>query len=408
MTPRDRSAGRQRFLRPRALFLGAACAFAACCLAGRVQSRQNHYPNFVRFHRYISPEGLHYPTASQMLAVAEAELAPGQVAVVVGGNSVLFGYGQSAGDVWSAHLQRLLGDRYRVLNFSLKGGTPAEFGAVAAEALARRRREVLCVTNVWPGTAGTAGPAGRSTQPYLFWDAYCKGLLEDHPELDAYMAGPAVVPGDEAFLESRRQGRVDSLVYARDLWTAVGCDRVSTVWCPAVGRRFLAPRNSFADEETTVPPEKRNQPAAVREVVGALNDMFPHYRWPTAPPDTPDADYSGTPLVQSFKVCFPESRRRSTLVLINHISPYILRRLDPAVREQHLADYPPTVHALRKAGFAAEEVCAGFSETDFVDYSHLSPEGAVKLAAEVAPRVRQMAEELGYTGPEGVGHAEGR
>jgi hypothetical protein len=45
---------------------------------------------------------------------------------------------------------------------------------------------------------------------------------------------------------------------------------------------------------------------------------------------------------------------------------------------------------------AAAEVCAGYTGLEFIDAGHLSPEGAVKLAAEVAPRVRQMAREPGY------------
>jgi hypothetical protein len=395
MTPLGEIAGRGRFLRPRALFLGAACAFAACCLAGRYVSRLNHYPHFTRFHQMISPRSLHYPTASQCLAVAEADLPPDRVAVVVGGDSVLFGTGQAAGEVWTAHLQRRLGDGFRVYNFGLCGGCPGEFGAVAAEALARRHRAVICVTDARAGTSASAGEPGAGTQPYFFWDAYCKGLLSDHPERDAYLAGPAAASACADGPEARRRGRVESLTYAHELWTAVSCRAVSTAWCPVPGGQFLAPRRSFADTEPSFPPEKRYPPGSTEGTVALLNQVVRQRHAPGAAAAADDLGH--TTLVESFRRCFPPSRRPGTLVLVNHKSPYVLRRLDPAVREWYLSDFPETVRALRQAGFAAAEVCAGYTELDFIDSGHLSPEGAVKLAAEVAPRVRQMAAELGYT-----------
>jgi hypothetical protein len=389
---------RRRFIRPNALFFGVACGFLACCLAGRLVAGHNHYPNFTRFHSFINPESLHYPTASECLAVAEDGLAPDQVAVVVGGNSVLFGFGQSADEVWTVALQRRLGDRFRVFNFGLNGSYPSEFGAAVAEALGRRHRRVLCVTDVWAGTASSAGPPGRGKQPYFFWDAYYKGLLEDYSERKPYLAEAAVVR-DEAYDESRRRGWLDSLTYADDLWTAVSCRGLSTSWCPAVAERFWAPRCSFADPGAAAPLGRYSDPDYIKRLEGIIpiaNKSLAALHWPDAPPDTPDADFSGSLLVRSFKLSFPPSRRAETLVLVNHMNPYIWRRLDPAVRERYAPEYAATVHALRQAGFAATEVHRDYEELDFADYDHLASTGAVKLAGEVAPHLQKMARDAGW------------
>ena len=58
--------------------------------------------------------------------------------MIVGGNSILHGYGQNADQIWTRHLQELLGDRYCVLNLAMRGGFPAEFAGPIAEALSSR------------------------------------------------------------------------------------------------------------------------------------------------------------------------------------------------------------------------------------------------------------------------------
>jgi hypothetical protein len=388
---------RRRFVRPHALFSGIACGFLVCCLSGRLVSRHNHYPDFTRFHRFISPESLHYPTASECLAVVGETLGPDQIAVVVGGNSILYGVGQTADELWTAALQQRLGGRFRVFNFALCGGYPGEFGATVAEALGRRHGRVLCVTDMWAGTALPAGPADRATQPYFFWDAYYKGLLDEYPERESYLAERS--PYGEAYDESRRRGWLGALTYTDDLWTAVSSHGLSTTWCPAVAERFWAPRRSYADPGVSAIPDRYNNPAYIERLEGVLpilNKTFPGFQWPDAPPDSPAADFSRSPLAQSFKLSFPPSRRAETLVLVTHVNPYIWRRLDPEVRVRYAPEYAATVHALRQAGFAATEVQRAYTELDFADYDHLSAAGAVKLAAEVAPHLQKMARDAGW------------
>jgi lysophospholipase L1-like esterase len=392
----DMPARPARPLRPRALFLGAAVGFLACCLAGRALSGRNVYKGFRRFHPYINHQTLHYPTARQLLALAQSGLAPDQVAVIIGGNSVLGGGGQGPAERWTDRLQRRLGPRYRVINFAMNGAAPAEVGGLAAEMLARRHRRVVCVTNIWAGTGSLAGLPGEDTQPFFFWDAYYKGLLADHPERDAFLAARAAARADDAYAELRRHGRLDAWLGCQDLWTAVGYRGASTVWCPLVGRAFWKPRRSFPDDDHLLGPAERYRPALEGPTLAALAHELMERCWPGTAPGAAGGDYAGCPLAQTFRICVPEALRGRTLVVVPHLSPHFTRRLAPEIQRRHEADFAETVRALGQAGFAALEVGADYSEQNYFDHCHFSAEGGARLAADVAPRVRRLAEESGY------------
>src|SRR4051794_38888323 len=94
-------------LRPRALLWGVALSFLASSLAGLACSRALVIKDFLRFHVYLTPSALFYPTASQVRQVARAKLDRGKVAVIVGGSSRFFGSGQSPEGLWSKKLQEL-------------------------------------------------------------------------------------------------------------------------------------------------------------------------------------------------------------------------------------------------------------------------------------------------------------
>src|SRR5438270_788218 len=110
----------ERMLAPYPMFLGVILSFLACCFGGEVISGKNFYVDYERFHIFIGPENSLYPTASQVRAIAKSRLDPDKVAVVIGGNSILYGTGQRAEHVWTKELQALLGDPYQVINFAMR------------------------------------------------------------------------------------------------------------------------------------------------------------------------------------------------------------------------------------------------------------------------------------------------
>jgi hypothetical protein len=403
--------GGDRFVRPRAFFWGAACAFAACCLAGRLGSRHNPFEHFERFHFNLSCTTLFYPTASQLRALGEARLEPARVAVIVGGNSILFGVGQSESEVWTRQLQDRLGDGYRVLNLGMRGGDPHEFGAVAAEVLAADRPRLILVTDLYP--AAYAGEPDGDQYRYLFWDAYYKGLLRPDPGREEVLAGlTARRRGRTEFQETRARALLDSGCYFDDLWTSVAYSRAGTVWTPLLADSWYRPRRRQADPEPpALPPERRYPPEhegpATEIVRGWLTHngcrRGPGGRWVDDP-----ASPVWAGLRASACACFPQPYRARTLMVVTTESPHYVGRLTPDERELYYALSRLTAEKLEGAGFAALDMGDGFTVEDFSDRCHLAAAGGAKLADKVADRVRRLAGDLGYVRPEGVGDAEGR
>ena len=129
----------ERNLAPYPLFLGIIVSFAACCAAGLIVSRKDCIKDFVRFNVFTGPQTLMYPTASQVRSLAGAHIGPEKVIVVIGGNSILQGFGQRQDFLWTRKLQALLGDRFHVINLAMSGAFPPEFGGWAAEMLAQEQ-----------------------------------------------------------------------------------------------------------------------------------------------------------------------------------------------------------------------------------------------------------------------------
>ena len=238
----------ERLIAPRALLLGVAVSFLACCAAGFLASRRNPFRHVERFHQMLSPEALFYPTASQVLRLAEGRAGPDQVAVLVGGSSILHGTGQTAEQVWTRKLQALLGERYRVVNLGFRSAETVEFGAVVAEALGRDHKKVILITDLHPGRMHPDPDGSRFKR--FFWDARCKGLLLPHPERDRRLdeeirearelersVGREALQAQgrwtqEQLLELRAHTRLDGALYFQDLWNAVAYEHFFSVWTP--------------------------------------------------------------------------------------------------------------------------------------------------------------------------------
>jgi hypothetical protein len=391
----------ERLVRPWPLLLGALASFLACCAAGAWCSRRPVYQHFERFHQLLSPEALHYPTASQVLALARAELPPDKVAVIVGGNSVLNGAGQRAERLWTKALQAALGDDYRVLNLAVRGAHPAEFGAVVAEALGRERPRVLFVTLTGYGCGGF--PDGQFYQ-YFYWDAHAKGLLLPHPAREERLRelGPRGDP--EKFAELRLQARQNAWCYFDDLWNALAYRRLSTVWAPFVWDHPFRPRQRFADPDpgTALPFEQRYGPAFARAAAAKIHaweqgyhDFLAYRRPPGRRAREVDPEHCA--LVRQLRACFPEGCRPRTLVLVPHENPYYLGQLAPAEQALSRRLVRDQVRAIEGAGFAALEVGRDFTVDDCYDGGgHYTEQGGARLAAAVAPKIRALARRLGY------------
>lgn len=217
-----------KYLAPRLLFCSAFIAFLCCCLLGSSCRRQNLYADFKRFHVYLSPLSYYYPTSAQLLNLAEQK-GREKILVIVGGDSVFNCASLEASKLWTGLLERELGARYSVLNFSFQGGEPFEGGYWAAEALYKKGRKVIYLTDSQPGLCGE--PIGTLLLP-LFFDFYCRDLLLQDSQREAYKQRCLSDQSnhfDQSFSELERAGYLDRLTNARDLWQSIGYKNFFTV-----------------------------------------------------------------------------------------------------------------------------------------------------------------------------------
>jgi hypothetical protein len=404
----------ERLLAPRALFVGIAVAFAACCVAGHVAGRINYMHHFARFHNRLSPESLYYPTARQVRSFGRDCLDPNKIVVVVGGSSVLHGTGQRVDHVWTKHLQELLGDDYQVVNFALRCGQTGEFGEIAAEILQRDHPKLIFVSDTHPGSL-PIWPDG-SRYRYFYWDAYNKKLTVTDAARDAQLAKE--IPDTEKMEQEVGKKRaieamgmlaeqqrelhtamaLDRGVYFHDLWNTVAYRWFHTMWTPPTRESFRRARKGFADNDPGPPPlETRyaQQNDWIMSIVranlyGCVKDAAGNWVEDRSSPVWAE-------LERRAAVNFPEPTHRRTLVLAMWFSPYYCNQLSPDERAVSAQMSRSTVQHLEKIGFKALGVGQDFLPADYADWQHLTETGGEKLATAVAPAVRELAQSLGYT-----------
>lgn len=294
----------------------------------------------------------------------------------------------------------MLGAQYQVVNFAMGGANPGEFGAVAAEILGRDFEQLIFVTNTFPGRLNWPPPDGSGPYQYLLWDAYWKGMLTDDAaraeQLSAILEARRT---DPTFVELQRRMQLDRTLHFQDLWTTLAYTHLSTIWHQRADAWFLKPRRAYPTDvrPVHVPIEKRygNHTAELKFLQDYLHDT--RQFWATL-----GNEAATSPTIKTnCDFWFPEPCRKRTLFLITHHSPYYVNKLAPAEQAFYSSLGPQTRHVLDQAGFVVLDVGRGRNELDYVDVFHLSEEGAAKLANEVAPRIRALAQQLGYHAAEG-------
>jgi hypothetical protein len=399
---------------PRAIFAGIAVAFTACCVAGHLAGRHADWQDFARFHKKLSPETLFFPTARQVRAFGREHLDRGKIIVVVGGSSVLHGTGQRAEQVWTLKLQELLGEEYQVINFGLRCGQTAEFGEVAAEIFERDHDRVLLVSDLRPG-ALHPDPDGYVFK-YFFWDAWCKHLLLPDPARDARLAeiGSEMeqleqhlsrkdleaayrMPADK-IRELQTEMALDSALYFTDLWNTAAYALGHTMWTVPTRTAFLDARRRSADEEAGALPiatrfarNNDSQCSTIRSYLKGCK-MDEAGNWVEDP-----ASGVWPELQRRAEYSFPQVCRRRTLMLVTGFGPHHLLQLSPPEQRLHWAMTQLSVRHLEKVGLHSVVIGENYAAEDYADVVHLSESGGAKLAADVAPAVRTLAQRLGYS-----------
>jgi hypothetical protein len=371
-----------------ALLLGLAVGFAGSVWAGYQASFYSKPSNFHRFFPQLTPQGSFYPPFSMLENLALARAKPGVTLVIIGGNSILAGVGQSESELWSTHLQALLGPRYAVVNLAFSGAYPSEAGALVAESLLRRGLPVIYVANYGPG------PVARpyeSIYAYLYWDAYYKGRLLPNPPREAELARHfAVLP--RAQVEPMKLGRLagwlDARLWFQELWHHLGYRSFATVWSPVSSSAPWQPKDRFGDQ---TPPEKplaerfRDFPDQEMAIVRGFSQVF-------AEPDgaggwRPAPGPLGQAAVDIDEVFAAPLRARMLMLLVENC-PYYRDQLTASERARDNLVFSWYQALWRAHGVSCAVIGRDFSALDYHDRAHLAPSGGEKLALDVAGRIR--------------------
>jgi hypothetical protein len=362
---------------------GVAAGFGLCCALGYLTAGSVTYAPFVRFHQLINPESSFQPTVLQVQRMV-LDTPASKILVVVGGSSRMNGAGQTVAAIWTGLLQEKLGNRYHVLNLAMRGGTWDQFGMHAVEMALRARRKVIFVADS-PGFVLATPFGAMERYRYFFFDAMSHGLLLDYePRTLAieHVRSHSDRKDADAIAELVLRGSLDRIMYFSDLWTTVGYDYgfVASWSIPTRNAPFRARR--YAEDNTISNPYANSQlPSA--DTMDALHRVIGYYE---------DSIARG---FHAYDVVPGVVRERTVLVVLS-LSPFYTRHLDES-DQRRLHDAERRAHALEaQAGMLSAGTDSEWTVDDFDDVSHLSERGGRRLAAIVAPAVRQMAARLGY------------
>lgn len=376
-----------------ALLAGLIAGFGLAVFLGAAAEGYSKPDRFKRFHPFISPESLFYPTFSSLENLALARWQRGQTLVIIGGNSVLNGVGQPEDRLWSLRLQELLGADFVVVNLSFRGAFPTEAAALAAESLLRRGVPVLYVANTSPGGVVRAF---EGFYRHFFWAARARGALHDWPvrekDLAFRLASLSEAKRHERD-EEMRGATLDRWFHFQALWQHVAYRYAFTVWNRVTGTASLRPRDSFPDDDAPPPPvAERFGPNLTREM-----EIVRGVTEPLAAPsanggwsvDVTRLDSAGDDIEKTF----PPSLRPRMLMLLSQNSPYHRAQLSAAEKARDDAVFAAYAALWREHGIASAIYGTDFAVEDFRDRTHLTPSGGDKLAALVAREIRALAAE---------------
>lgn len=394
-------AARYGWIRPWWFLSGFAIGLGCLAYSGWRISGTDYHPGFLRFHSMISPEGSYYPTLDEMCAIVRAKCRPDQVLVVVGGNSILLGVWQKSEDLWSERLQKLLGDKYCVVNFAYRGASPADGGAVVAEALRTEFPRQILIVNEAVVTGVESVPHGPYR--YIFWQAYDSGKLMHYPERDARVEEyrNSSPEARNELLETRVSVWFDEALHYHDLWNWVTMEYFGTVasYREQYFPLFLRAHGTYEDQEVDGTDPKfddRHYPLSSIDIEMKIVKGPSLYYTKGKDGHWNIADLTLQDLSGRFAEAFAPELKPRTLVLVSGSSPYYTNRLSPDDRDMVRQADLDTLAIWRAAGYTAIDYGWDFESRDFGDRTHLTKYGGWKLAAKVAPQITEMAERLGY------------
>jgi lysophospholipase L1-like esterase len=383
--------------RPRWFLSGLVAGLGLMALLGWQAGKSDFHPGFTRFHPVLSPEANYFPSLEEMKEIVRARYRSGQVLVVVGGNSIMQGVSQPPERMWTRRLQQELGDRFCVINFGLRGAAATNGGAVVAEALREEFPRQILLVNERAMT--NLSPLGEPVYQFLLWQAYFSGQLLKYPARENWVHDQLwfLQPRDLS-LEIVLRENLDRAFHFHVFWNRVGVRWFNTAPSHFASQsgQMLRPRRAFPDDEQDgddFPLDRRfvadGEMARLRAASEEFYERGTEGRWVLT---TKRRDE----MLKFYGEAFPAPLHARTLVVVGRDSAYYRQRLAPEEQQRDEQAVADSVALLRENGYGSTDFGATFEPEDYFDRLHLTPRGGDKLAARVAPAVRELAGKLGY------------
>lgn len=388
-----------KYLHPKYFFLGVIVSFSLCCITGFIVSKKAWFNQFSRFILPIVPQTLYYPTANELLETVRHMADHNQILVVIGGSSILRGCGQDPDELWSTELQRLLGNRFKVINFATDAATPYSFGGVAFRMLRKEYPKIIFVGSASPFN-GQGSMQGNEPYDYLFWDAYYKKLFEPYNnenKIIKQIRKKEIMTAKGADLQI--VSFLDSLFYFRNLWNFISYNLMFTMYSEYEYDRPYQPRKNFFD--TIVP----NKEKLIKEQYSQEHIEYDQKVLKSI--ITTNVDFSKNSFQikdavrlsarEGYAVVFEPQDRSKILWVQTSYNNTIISTLPKNFKQAYWFYINESGHMIESLGYNFLNVGENFSRYDFFDFGHLAGPGGKKLAARIAVKVKKISELNGYS-----------
>lgn len=369
--------------KPHIVLISMLLTILICSLSGKYFSEKVFFANFERLGRGLSLETSFPATFNQILNTVKKEHKPGTHLVLIGGDSVFYGQGQTKSKILSSRLAQLLGSEYSVVNLAIKGGKSFELAYWVLESLSKRDSDTILVTNsnfAFPGF-----PDGHSVYQYFFPDAQKKGLLRKFSCRDEFLKVPD--PAD-CFQEQNIWQELDKYLYFRDFWATLQYELFSTIWSYEPDQAWFAPHKNHIETIS----KYETEPANIKDHKVWLTELRKRLDVVTIKNNQGEYEFkedfwkNTSNLVNATVI--PDLRNHIFVCTVQ-CSRYIQEKAGSVDKKRCDMIYAQTEKVYRDLGFNSLYI-GGFEENDHVDLEHLTDRGAEKVAKLLAKEIKKV------------------
>jgi hypothetical protein len=335
-------------------------------LLGHISLDRPQFPGLKRFWMYQSPSTNFFPTAKQLEAWAIQQIPDKDTGVVViGGSSVLMGVGQPVDMSIAEELQQVLGSNFIVLNLALRGGSTFGQGEYISNSLRKKGYRVTLISDVFVNYV----PPIENNWPYqkTYWQARYAGMLS-----------PSNLPDTQIEVEffnlDRILGFLNNSLLFQEVANYISYNYIPLTQSPAIGDQSLQPLKNYLDIEPNTPYENRyvNPDWEKSQLEMVKSNAANNY-----------SDDSLRDTAKKLRLVLDRKFAPRILLVACKYNPRYVSQIEPTLKENYFENVKRQLKFYKQLGIEVESLCDDFSDREYSDGTHLSIEGAKKLASKL-------------------------